>query len=306
VPDPDNLPVLGDVIARPGFVPSDDCRASSATTAVDGYFGSLYARMKVQQQGSDRWICARLQPEGGVELAGGKFIVSGDGSAIGQDDNYGACSTEPDNVLPTAHPIRSGHLGDPNTPPYVPYLLDGYASEAGTAWVCLQAGPLGARTTFNGIGTAFSRDDPSLAASPPRTPWTPGKASSDCETRPGGSLTPLVNAQINGTQVWLDAWQSASRVQLCVRAAGANAAGGRLTLDAAGAPGVTPILTQGTDTGACGTDVFTDDQDQLYIRRSTGTNPASVCITRGGINQRFTVGFTGTPTAPLPSWTADN
>jgi hypothetical protein len=52
--------------------------------------------------------------------------------------------------------------------------------------------------------------------------------------------------------------------------------------------------------------VFVDTQDQLYVRRSpTSANPASVCITKGTTSQRFTIGSTGTPVAPTPSWTQD-
>ena len=66
-------------------------------------------------------------------------------------------------------------------------------------------------------------------------------------------------------------------------------------------------ITQGTDTGACTSDVFTNNPNELYIRRSpTGASPASVCVTKGTTSQRFTVGFTGSPGVTLPSWTADS
>lgn len=285
-------------------VASDDCTSPTVTTVVDGYFGSLYSRMKVQQAGSEKWICTRIQNEGGNELAGGKLVTDAT-STIGQDSNYGACSEQTDNVVQGDHPIRSGHVGDPADPPYVPYLLDVYANDDGAAWVCAQAA-LGARVMFNGAGTVFEQDATALAVSPPRTPWTPGKASTDCETQSGGSLTKLVNAVVAGTQVWLDAWQAGSKVQLCVRAQGSSSAGGRITLENSG-PGATPVLTQGTDTGACTTDVFVDEQDDLYVRRSpTSANPASVCITKGTTSQRFTVGFTGSPGVTPPSWEIDS
>jgi hypothetical protein len=50
--------------------------------------------------------------------------------------------------------------------------------------------------------------------------------------------------------------------------------------------------------------VFTNDQQQLYIRRSPMTaNPASVCVTQGSTTERFTVGTTG---GGLPAWTPDS
>ena len=302
IPDPEDLP--GDLLPPGNLVPSNDC-ITSPTTVVDGYFGSLYARLKTQGSGANTWVCARLQPENGTELAGGKLVVSDAGSGVSQDDKYGECSTQGGNVLPGPHPFRSGTIGDPDEPPSAPYLLDAYANGSGAAWLCLRAG-IGARLMLNGGASVFKQDDPVLAVSPPRTPWTPGKASTDCESQTGGTKTRLVNALISGTQVWLTAWQLGSKVQLCVRAAGSTTAGGRLTIEA-GASGVSPVLDQGTDTTACTTDVFTDDQDQLYVRRSSGTaNPASVCITKGTTSQRFTVGFTASPSVTLPSWTTDS
>jgi hypothetical protein len=70
---------------------------------------------------------------------------------------------------------------------------------------------------------------------------------------------------------------------------------------------VTPVLTQGTDAGPCTATVFSDDQEQLYVRRSsTMSNPVSVCITKGTTSQRFTLGYTGSPAVPLPTWTPDS
>jgi hypothetical protein len=280
---------------RPPESPSDGCMAPSATV-MDGYFGSLYARLRTQGAGTSTWVCARLQSEGGTEYAGGKFAVSDPTSTLVADDKYGLCSSQSDNTLMSlSHPIRSGAVGG------VPYLLDAYANTQGAAWLCLQAG-LGARVGLNGTGAVFQQDDPAAAVSPPRTPWTPGKASTDCETQVGGTKTQLVNAVIDGTQVWLDSWQSGSKIELCVRAAGASTAGGRLVLDATGGPGVTPVLTLG---GTCGSNVFRDDQDQVEVTRSDSVNPASVCITKGSTSIAYTIGFTGNPSVPLPTWTAD-
>jgi hypothetical protein len=295
----------GAVVKPSPAVPSDDCVTPSATL-IDGYFGSLYARLRTQGTGSDTWVCARLQPEGATEYAGGKFLISDAASAISTDANSGACSSQADNVLPPPHPIRDGHVGDPSSPPYVPYLLDAYANGGGAAWVCLQAS-LGARVMVNGAASVFKQDNPAPAVSPLRTAWTTGKASADCEGQSGGTRTRLVNAVISGTQVWLDAWQSGSKSELCVRVQGSTTAGGVLTVDPAGAPGVTPVLSQGTDTTACNTDVFVDNQDQLYVRRSpTTANPASVCITKGTTSQRFTLGYAGSVQQPNVSWTADS
>jgi hypothetical protein len=107
--------------------------------------------------------------------------------------------------------------------------------------------------------------------------------------------------------VWLDRWTSGSKVELCVRAQGASSAGGRLTVDATGSPGVTPVYQLASNTTGCTLDVATNDDAQLYVRRSaTGANPASVCVTLGGTTERITVGYSGTAIPPAVTWTADS
>lgn len=70
---------------------------------------------------------------------------------------------------------------------------------------------------------------------------------------------------------------------------------------------MTPVLSQGTDTAACTTNVFVSTQDELYVTRSpTGANPTSICVTKGDRSQRFTVGTTGEADPPEISWTVDS
>jgi hypothetical protein len=295
------------ILPKKFLAPSNDCVTPSATV-VDGYFGTLYARLKTQGSGANSWVCARLQPEGGAEFVGGKLTVTDPTSVVTPDSNYGACSAQTDNILPLPPLVNpfSGQIGDPSDPTtYVPYLLAEYANSNGSAWVCLRAGPVQQRVMFNGAsGAGFPQDDPTAAVSPARVPWPAGKASADCETQAGGTKTPLIDANISGTQVWLDTWQSGSKIELCVRAEGTSSAGGRLVLDASGTPGVSPVLTSG---GTCPLNVFSNDGAQLYVRRSaTGANPVSVCVTQGSSTTAYTIGYTGSPNVPVPTWTADS
>jgi hypothetical protein len=279
-------------------VASDDC--TTPAVVIDGYFGSLYARLRTQTTATGAWVCARLQPEGGAEYAGGKLTVDA-ASLVGNDTAYDRCSSQTDNVLPGGHPFRYGELND------TPYLLDDYANTGGEAWLCLQAG-LGARVMLHGGGApTFEQDPPALAGAPPaRTPW-PSKASADCENQPAAGRTRLMNAEIQGDHVWLDAWQSGSVVELCVRAQGVTDAGGVLTIPTSG-PGVTPVVNWGSGPGPCSSTVFSDVPDGLYVKRSDPptANPASVCVTYGSTSEWVTVGTSGGPSATLPTWTADS
>jgi hypothetical protein len=312
IEDPDTSDVTALVPGEVPGVPSDACE-QNATTVLDGYFGSLYTRLKVKDTGSSTMsVCARLQPEGGAEYTGGRFVVGGVDSNPGVDDvvdsNYNACSTTTPNLVPTEHPFRSGNVGDPDDPPYVPYMVDTYANEDRAAWLCLQAG-IGARVKFSGTGSVFEQDNPATAGNAPgRTPWTPDKASTDCESQASGTKTRAVNAKIGATHVWLTTWQSGSTIQLCVRAEGSTTAGGRLTFTGVPGVNVTPVLTWGFDANGCTSDVFVSNQDQLYVRRSPGTNnPASVCVTKGATSLRVTAGYTGSGSlVGIPSWTPDS
>src|SRR5207249_2028911 len=47
--------VVNSVTNPPPTVPSDDCVTPSATV-IDGYFGSLYARLRTQGSGTATWV----------------------------------------------------------------------------------------------------------------------------------------------------------------------------------------------------------------------------------------------------------
>jgi hypothetical protein len=293
----------GDRLPIPPEVPSNLCDPQLSDTLVDGYFGSLYARYRTQDVGAETWVCARLQPEGGTELAGGRFVMDG-ATPVAQDELYGECSSQGDNLLPGPHPFRSGSLGDTS------YLLDGYANQSGAAWVCFRAeGVIGTRMKFSGTDTVFEQDDPTAAVSPLRTAWTPGVPSAACEAKEiegEGDSHQLVNAVIGGPRVWVSGWESgAESAELCVRVQGYKTAGGRLTV-VSPSPSERPVLGVFGDLTGCTEPVAAFDQERLVIKRSaTGSVPASVCVTKDSTTLRFALDSSAGPSAPAPTWTAD-
>jgi hypothetical protein len=215
------------------------------------------------------------------------------------DSNYGACDV-----------IRSGFIGDPSDPTtYVPFLI-GSHSDSSNDWICLRAGAIQDRVMFASPAnpTRLLQDDPAAVPNPMRRPWTAGKASADCDSKAG--VNRLLNVSVGGAQVWADAWQSGSIAELCARGeSGANAGGVRITVDATGSPGVTPVLTPTAGMAPCssGLDVFRDDQDQVLIRRSsTGANPTSICASFGSSQESFTVGAAGAVQQPTVTPVSDS
>lgn len=269
--------------------PSNDCVGPSSAVAIDGYVGSMYARLRSSQLGSQSLVCTRLQPEGGTEYAGGKLVAGNSGAPLTPDANYGACAAQSGNTR-----FVAGEFGDPSDPTtHLPFSLDVWRGDA-AAWVCLRAG-LGARVVYN-APASFEQDDPAAATAPLRTPWTPGVDSADCEAQVTGTKTRLVNADFGDGHVWATGWQQGNKVMLCVRAArGSTAEGARISIDASGLPGVNVIREIASDATGCTLNVFSLESPQLAVRRSgPNDNPASVCVTLGSTTVRLTLGFTGT------------
>ena len=99
-------------------------------------------------------------------------------------------------------------------------------------------------------------------------------------------------------------------VAICVRAQGpgTTGAGGRIEIDTAGSPGVTPVVQPaGTDmTGCTVAGPHSDDGTTWRIDTSPiGTNPFSVCVTVQGSTRRVTVGTTSSAPSPIVHWIPD-
>jgi hypothetical protein len=186
---------------------------------------------------------------------------------VSYDSNTGACDV-----------IRSGSIG---TSPW----LVGDHSDSNNAWVCVGLGSVQERVMLSATSGSlpFQQDDPSAVSPPVRVPWTPGVASADCDSRSG--VNRLLNLGVGGGRVWLDAWQSGSVAELCVRGQDGSAASGlRIGIDATGFPGVTPVIAPVSSMAPCNgaTPIFTDTQDHITIEATNpGTLPAAICVEVG-------------------------
>ena len=295
---------------------SDTCTSPGAKVA-DGYAGaSTYVTLRAQPKPGDpgtTWICYRVA--NGTSLsAGGRFDVATGSANPGVpsvDTNSTACSTSSGNVLPPPHPFLAGFAGP------VTFSFDAYASPAG-AWLCMETtgptvGELKRRVIVPGGGvTAPSLVNNQDAPAPPLPPPPPGPGgypSSSCQSGAFGSSTPLINAEAGAAHGWLyTAQPSANKLHVCARITGPVTAGGMLTVDQTGSPGVGLFReTSTTDVTPCTLPLAGTTNPvvaQLAVS-PVGANPASVCVAVGDTKQRVTVGTTGSPVVRPPTWTPD-
>jgi hypothetical protein len=150
---------------------------------------------------------------------------------------------------------------------------------------------------------------------PAPAPGPVGFPSTACQAG-SGSLQAL-DANIGGAQVWLYGWQeSSTKLHLCVRgqnpaSAPTQSAGGELTVDATGVPGVQPVgPTLSSDPTACTTPVdhiSAEGVDITLKSSASSANPASVCVISPSLPQPVvvTAGFTGGAATPHVTWTPD-
>jgi hypothetical protein len=203
-------------------------------------------------------------------------------------------------------------------------MLDAYAKDS-DAWLCLEAdmpsGPFGERVLLQqpsaGDLPTNNLDSPQVPA-PPATPGPAGVPSTSCQN--GSGNVQALDANITGAQVWLYGWQeSATKTHLCVRVQNpaqnpTQSAGGELTVDASGGTGITPVgPSMSNDPTPCTVQVYHANAEgvDITIKSSavtpTPANPASLCVISPSLPQPIvlTAGFTGSPTPPHVSWTAD-
>jgi hypothetical protein len=168
-------------------------------------------------------------------------------------------------------------------------------------WVCVTVGDFNRRVIIPVVATPAVTFLPDSDAAHPGTEQPPTDAllpSSACENNGG---EPVVNADLGSSHVWLySSQESSSRAHACVRAEGTTSAGGRLTIDTAGSPGVTPEVGTLTDqAGQCDLNVITNTEPvSLSVRRSSSTDPAWVCVDVEGTRHQVRLGAS---TGPKPS-----
>lgn len=282
-------------------VVSDDC--ATGTTFTQATAAGHYAHL--QAAGND--VCWRI--DGPAAASGGKLTVTMPGSSAPPvptaDDNTAACTTV----------LLNGTVGDPADPStYLPFRI-ATSIGIGEASVCVDLGNehRRVRQSFPGaIGTptvALGFDPPGRAAA--AISPSPGLPSSGCSSQ-NGSITHLAGTA-GPAFAHVTSWQeSPTRVHLCVRqqwtaGAGGPNVGGRFTVDAATGPGPALSLETAEDFAPCPVAVASLGAPvQTEVRRSSGTNPASVCLALAGSRLRVTVGAAGgTPSPPTITWTPD-
>jgi hypothetical protein len=284
--------------------PSEECDSPTATVA-DGYAGSgTYVRLRVQEAADETWVCVRATNGSSLEL-GGRFVIEGASAGPVLDGDSGACSTTAGNQVPGPRPTVEGALGDPSSPPYVPFMLDSYAAGS-DAWVCVEVGDFRQRVMVPGVqspSVTFEPDDvpPPL---PPPPPGDPANPSSTCQNGVGGSKEQVVNSHIADGHVWAYTWQpSADRVHICARAdtpaaAGGLGVGGMLTIEASA-----PVEVS-DDLSPCTVSVASLEQPvEIELSRSPGTSPTSLCVKAGSTQKRVTVDAGALP--PSVTWAPD-
>ena len=298
---------------------SDSCVSPAARTVFDGFAGSSYAKLVVDQpSSSDTAVCYRID-QGSFE-PGGRLDIAASAStpAPTSDTNYGSCSSASGNAVAGQHPMFTT-----TGPPSGTDMVDSYADSSGDVWLCLEADPVvGSRVLVKEPSAtslpADHLDSPAVGAPAPVL-GPVGYPSSTCQAGASGSSpVEAIDASVGGIQTWLYGWQvSPTKVDLCVRAqAPSQAAGVLLTIDATGVPGVTvdpPTITSSTT--ACTNLIDKIDLEGVgatVTLESSGSgsnpgNPAAVCVISPNLPQAvvITAGTTGNPTPPTVGTTLD-
>jgi hypothetical protein len=292
--------LIQQLVGTPGDY-SDSCSSPAATVA-DGYAGSgTYVRLRVQPSTSDpstEWVCYRISnPNAGY--AGGRLDIKSPGVSPGvpsPDSNSSACQT----AGYAAPPVQGTLLS-------MPFLV-GASAPAGAGWVCVQVGSEQLRVIVPEPGASSPNvvsnvDAPQVSPAPAADPYPSGA----CQNAGG---TQLMNATLANGQAWVYEWQpDPNTIDVCARISGVGTAGGALSLSTDGSPGVTPVLSQGSDPSPCSLSVFTiatppQAQSSLSVSPA-GANPATICVGTGSTMHTYTLGSTGSAKPPMPQFTPD-
>jgi hypothetical protein len=293
---------------------SDSCVSPQAKTVFDGFAGQTYAKLMTDQPtAQDTAVCYRID-QGTTFEPGGRLDIQASGVSVPTTDtSYNACSTTGGNTFPSQHPLFST-----SGPPLGTDMIDVYTDSGGDAWLCLEADPIGKRVLAkepNASGLPSNTLDSPQVPAPPPTPGPVGYPSTTCQS--GSGNVQALDANIGGVQAWLYGWQETStKVHLCVRAQTpaqnpSQSAGGEITVDATGVPGVTPVVpTISSNTSACTQTIRTLTVDGVTVTVSSSpssANPATVCVTSTALPQpvAITAGFTGGAGTPHVNWTPD-
>jgi hypothetical protein len=288
---------------------SDDCDAAG-TNVITGYLGATYVKLRTAPGGPNVTLVC-VAAENGTTHLGGKVAVNGTPPGAPTAVDQDAASVEACDLNANNTDVQSGTvLGGQ------PYWIDVTAQPAGStdlAWVCVRfTNTVGFRLRFStggaGAGTGFVADPPT-----PRNyadaPWPVAGPSALCQTGLGGTKTRDVNLTVGTTHLALYRWaENASRSHLCFRAGATGGAGGRLSLDTAASPGVSPVFISTNSITPCPFDVVTRTEPPptygVYISdpEALPTPPVSACVAVTTTAVGVSLGASGPATA---SWNPD-
>jgi len=292
------------VVLPPTPAPSDSC--DSGVNVVSGFVGDAYLKVRHRPSQSDPnalWICVAGE-RGGVHVGG---LVTVDGVAPGQPV---IVDQDAPSVLSCGDAVGNVRLQSGTVLGGQPYWLDVAPSPAGSgdiAWVCVRfTSTVGVRLRVSAGGlpgsTGFVPDTGAHAPAYTVPAWPASGPSAACLGAAGS--TRYVDLTVGFDRVALYSWaESATRSHVCLRG---GAYGGRLTLDTAASPGVSPVLTTRGDISACSFDIVTGTSPSygVYISdpASLPDPPVSGCVTAGGVALGVTLGANGPATA---AWLQD-
>jgi hypothetical protein len=284
---------------------SNTCTDSDAAV-VDGFAGSTYVRLRVQEHPTNAqktWVCYRAWNATGSVKVGGRVTLDRSGG------NPGLPVLEPDSSGCSVTPVDL-EVGPDETP-----ILVGVNNTSSEARACFRVGTFQQSVTVPApdgtSGLPQVEQDPPIVPDPQERQGNPAHASSTCQSTPGN--TRLANLESGST--WIAAYSAPGgpgETRLCVRGQGPVSAGGMLTVRSS--TGVAPVVegpVADTAPSSCATNVLANGSDPArFSIRVTASNPASLCLLVGSSGpfgapgQRFTLGTSGSPAAPVV-WTPD-
>jgi hypothetical protein len=299
-----------------GTAQAADYSSTCDTPLVEGWLiqnsGSLTPPTQVmvrtlRPDSSHLSICMRVEHGPGAEVGGrldiGMPNVSID--LVGTDDRSDLCASTPGNLVPGDHPS----IGVDDAGPDFHMLVDEYVGN-GEVWVCAEGAASGVSTHKRYVFRIPNVTPPTVDFKPDSGPVyqgtpsdsTPGVPSATCWG--SDNHNNFVNLDSPVAHVWLyEAHPTASQWFLCARVVGSVSAGLVLAVDTGG-PIVDPGVTVANDTTGCdlGQTTLRTPAGTVSLGRSSGTLPASVCVTVNGATTRLTVKgptITGLPTVTL-------
>lgn len=289
----------------PTFV-SDSCDAGE--NVITGFIkASMYIKARWQHAAATNTtsVCVAAEAYTGQHV-GGRITIDGTapGTTATVDDDaasVGLCGANANNIIVQSGMVLGGQ-------PYWVHVTPAPVGSTDAVWVCVRfTSTLGVRLRFTtgaiNLPGAFAADPPDRhVPAYSMGPWPTTGPSATCVggLADGGYL----DVMVRDARVAMYSWpETPTRRHYCVRADSVDGAGGRLTVDSAGVPTVTPT----TSTAPCPFDIITRNEAPsygLYISDPDDLPalPVSACAEVAGSVIGVTVSYSGDAVA---TWSPD-